>query len=182
MAVSKKRKPSVSKWKPLPEDVVAYETAVESAAKLRLAHSLLTDVISDLRNVPNDREFDMLLILPRAVDKAQSKMVELYRELRRKDEPEPEPKPVLTPTDSKRCQADVPGNGPFTLGGEIGDPKNGYRTRCKNRPTWVATEKKPGPDGLKGSMALCDLCKSMMEQQMPGDCSFGRLSKEKKES
>lgn len=67
------------------------------------------------------------------------------------------PKP-LEPPDYERCQADMPGNGPFTVGGPIGDPKNGYRTRCKNLPSVIATEKRPGEDGRIGSMSLCVDC------------------------
>lgn len=74
----------------------------------------------------------------------------------------------LEPPDTERCQADVPGNGPFTMGGEIGNPRNGYRVRCKNKPQWIATEKKPGPDGLTGSMSLCAECAVVLEKQMPG--------------
>ena len=64
----------------------------------------------------------------------------------------------LEPVDLKRCQADVPGNGPFTMGGEIGNPKDGYRVRCKNEPTVIATENQPGEDGRIGSMSLCRDC------------------------
>ncbi len=67
------------------------------------------------------------------------------------------PKP-LEPVDRERCQADVPGPGPFTVGGEIGDPRNGYRVRCKNKPTVIATENQPGEDGRIGSMSLCRDC------------------------
>jgi hypothetical protein len=82
----------------------------------------------------------------------------------------------LEPPDPKRCQADVPGNGPLTMGGEIGDPRNVYRVRCKNKPRWIATEKKPGPDGQVGSMSLCDECAAVMEKQMPGHASFALIS------
>lgn len=82
----------------------------------------------------------------------------------------------LEPPDLDRCQADVPGNGPFTMGGEIGNPRNGYRVRCKNRPRWIAVEKKPGPDGQVGSMSLCDECAAIMEKQMPGHASFALIS------
>ena len=75
----------------------------------------------------------------------------------------------LTPPDKERCQADVIGNGPFTMGGEIGDPKNGYRIRCKNVPTVIATENKPGSDGLIGSMSLCDECKQVFMRLLGED-------------
>lgn len=73
----------------------------------------------------------------------------------------------MTPPDLKRCQADIPGNGPFTMGGSIGDPRNGYRVRCDNTPTAVVTEIQNGSDGLKGSMALCDRCLGVFKEQ-PG--------------
>lgn len=81
----------------------------------------------------------------------------------------------LIPPDPKQCQAEVPGNGPFTMGGEIGDPRNGYRVRCKNKPTWIATEKKPGADGFTGSMSLCEACKAAMEKQLPGYANFTEI-------
>lgn len=68
-----------------------------------------------------------------------------------------------------RCQADVPGNGPFTIGGEIGDPRNGYRVRCKNKPTVIVTERDYGPDGEKGSMSLCKNCLAAFFFQMGAD-------------
>jgi len=64
----------------------------------------------------------------------------------------------LTPPDLERCQAYVPGNGPFTMGGYIGDPRDGYRVRCESKPTVIVTEVAPASDGHKGSMALCDEC------------------------
>jgi hypothetical protein len=72
----------------------------------------------------------------------------------------------LVPPDLERCQAEKPGNGPFIIGGKIGDPKNGYRTRCSNRPTVIATEKKPGSDGRRGSMSICDECLPYLIRQM----------------
>lgn len=73
----------------------------------------------------------------------------------------------LTPPDLKRCQADVPGNGPLTMGGEIGDPRNGYRVRCDNAPAAIVVEIADGSDGQKGSMSLCGGCLEVFEKQ-PG--------------
>jgi len=75
----------------------------------------------------------------------------------------------MIPPDLSRCQADVPGNGPFTMGGKIGNPRNGYRVRCENKPAVIATEKKPGPDGLTGSMSLCASCHVAMLRQLGPD-------------
>lgn len=72
----------------------------------------------------------------------------------------------LIPPDRDRCQADVPTQGPFQLGGEIGDPNNGYRRRCRNAPAWIATETRPGRDGLRGSMSLCEGCKAAFVRQV----------------
>ena len=76
---------------------------------------------------------------------------------------------MLTPPDKERCQADVPGNGPFTIGGKIGDPRNGYRVRCENKPTVIVTERKPGTDGLRGSMSLCANCLAALYEQHDAD-------------
>ena len=75
----------------------------------------------------------------------------------------------LTPPDESQCQALVPGEGPFTTGGKIGNPRNGYRIRCENKPTVIAIENKPGPDGLIGSMSLCDDCQKEFLRQLGED-------------
>lgn len=76
----------------------------------------------------------------------------------------------LTPPDLKQCQAEKPnGNSFMTLGGRPG------MERCKNKPKWIATEKKPGPDGLTGSMSLCAGCRKVMEKQMPNYANFEKI-------
>lgn len=72
----------------------------------------------------------------------------------------------LTPPDLERCQANKPGPGPFVMGGETGDPRNGWRVRCRNVPTLIATERRAGPDGQRGSMALCDECTAALKSQL----------------
>lgn len=52
------------------------------------------------------------------------------------------------------------------MGGHIGDPRNGYRVRCDNKPTVIAIEKTPGDDGERGSMSLCDECLEAMDKQV----------------
>lgn len=67
----------------------------------------------------------------------------------------------LDPPDFERCQALFQLYRPFVMGGPV-------RTweRCHNRPHWLVTERKPGPDGQKGSMTMCDGCaKVFIEQQ-----------------
>lgn len=73
-------------------------------------------------------------------------------------------KKALTPPDLERCQADVPNGYTFmTLGGRPG------LERCKNKPTVIVSETKPGKDGQKGSMSLCDGCLAVLRKQMPRD-------------
>lgn len=79
------------------------------------------------------------------------------------------PRPPLVKPDLDRCQAEKPGNGPFILGGEIGDPRNGYRVRCRSKPTVIARERQPGEDGRRGSMSLCNDCKRAFIDQLGSD-------------
>ena len=84
----------------------------------------------------------------------------------------------MIPPDLKQCQADKPTGGPFILGGEIGDPRNGYRIRCRNEPTVIAIENEPGEDGKRGSMSLCDRCKAAAIKQLGESfASFAKLEK-----
>lgn len=64
---------------------------------------------------------------------------------------------ALTPVDLGRCQAEKPGNGPFIMGGAIGDPRNGYRVRCDAVPSVVVREKS-STGGAPGAMSLCRDC------------------------
>lgn len=90
---------------------------------------------------------------------------------------------ALIPPDRTRCQAMIPGNGPFTMGGFIGDPRDGYRVRCENKPVAVITERKPGPDGLCGSMSVCDRCKTKFIEYYGKDyATFKTIRVRKKEA
>lgn len=71
----------------------------------------------------------------------------------------------LTPPDYECCQAEKPGNGPFTVGGSIGNPKNGYRVRCESKPRVIVTEREPAEDGSRGSMSLCEDCLTVFYKQ-----------------
>lgn len=64
----------------------------------------------------------------------------------------------LTPPDFERCQAcpNVARHSPFSLG-PMPTP-----VRCDSRPVWLAVETKPGDDGLRGSMTLCQPCAELM--------------------
>lgn len=77
----------------------------------------------------------------------------------------------LIPPDRKQCQAEKPnGNTFMTLGGVPG------LERCKNKPSVIATERKPGEDGLRGSMSLCSDCfTKLIEQQGPMFATFRKL-------
>jgi hypothetical protein len=67
----------------------------------------------------------------------------------------------LTPPDRERCQAEKPnGNSFMTLGGRPG------RERCASPPTVIAYETKPGVDGRKGSMSLCEACQEVAIKQL----------------
>lgn len=60
----------------------------------------------------------------------------------------------LIPPDLKQCQAEkTTGDSFMTIGG-----RPGKMERCKAVPTVVVRERKPGEDGRRGSMSLCDSC------------------------
>lgn len=67
----------------------------------------------------------------------------------------------LAPPDLKQCQT-IHRTGAF----QFGPP--GER-RCTNKPTWIATERKLGKDGQRGSMSLCVDCMLIMEKQLGKD-------------
>ncbi len=66
----------------------------------------------------------------------------------------------LEPPDRDRCQAEIHSYNAFVMGGPTRQVK-----RCDNKPTVIAKETEPGPDGLKGSMSLCDDCKPKLVEQ-----------------
>ena len=88
--------------------------------------------------------------------------------------------------DFQQCQAEKPGAGPFTVGGKIGNPRNGYRVRCEDLPTVVVTENQPGPDGKRGSMSLCASCHQALVDQLGADFAtakpIGRIRKKVRRS
>ena len=47
--------------------------------------------------------------------------------------------------------------------------------RCSNVPTVVATEIKPGDDGARGSMSLCDECRAVFVRKYPRRASFRKV-------
>ena len=63
-------------------------------------------------------------------------------------------KPALIPPDPERCQAELTTYNPFVMGGSVRQTE-----RCKNKPGYLVSEVKPGKDGRKGAMSLCDECK-----------------------
>jgi len=58
----------------------------------------------------------------------------------------------LIPPDHARCQAEERPGGPYSFMTIGPIPK---MERCTAKPVCIATELKPGKDGLKGSMSLC---------------------------
>jgi hypothetical protein len=66
----------------------------------------------------------------------------------------------LIPPDMKQCQTEIRSYQPFIMGGPVRQV-----TRCKKKPSWLATEKDPGPDGKHGSMTLCTSCKGILVMQ-----------------
>lgn len=68
----------------------------------------------------------------------------------------------LTPPDLTRCQAMITTHRPFILGG---NPRK--TERCDNVPTVIVTENKPGKDGSKGSMSLCESCLDVISEENP---------------
>jgi hypothetical protein len=69
----------------------------------------------------------------------------------------------LEAVDHMRCQADIKSAyNPWVMGGDVG----GKWGRCTEKPTWYVREVKPGKDGRKGAMALCDSCKVICEKQV----------------
>lgn len=75
---------------------------------------------------------------------------------------------ALTPPDLERCQAEMSnGVNAFTLGGRR------EMVRCSAKPTVLVKEKKPGEDGLLGSMTLCTSCLiQFMMQKCPTPDEF----------
>ena len=71
----------------------------------------------------------------------------------------------LIPPDSTRCQCFItPAHGPFRFG-----PRS-KPEQCSNLTTFIATEKKPGADGEKGSMSICLSCyMELVKQIAAGD-------------
>ena len=76
------------------------------------------------------------------------------------------------PVDIEQCQAKVP-NGNMFMTFSV-EPRI---IRCKNKPTWIAVERKEQPNG-RGAMAICDSCKNMCEAQAPSLASFQMIEEE----
>jgi hypothetical protein len=65
----------------------------------------------------------------------------------------------LIPPDPNQCQALIQEGSFMTLG-----PRPWVR--CTSKPTVIATERKAGSDGERGSMSLCDSCKGAMIEKL----------------
>lgn len=76
---------------------------------------------------------------------------------------------MITPPDPKRCQCEITeAYSPFDFGMK-------YPERCKNAPTVIAFEAKPGDDGFTGSMSLCATCQEAFERQRPGYATYEKV-------
>jgi hypothetical protein len=78
--------------------------------------------------------------------------------------------------DIKQCQAEIPITSFMTMGGAI---YPSYK-RCKNKPTFIATERKP-QKGYKnrGSMSLCEDCKDVAIKQLGKNYAIFKTIKRK---
>lgn len=79
----------------------------------------------------------------------------------------------LIPPDLKRCQCMKRSGGFFSFG-----PPGEWR-QCDKAPRWIATEKKapPGKGKRRGSMALCDGCRKILEMKQPGYATFKKIER-----
>jgi hypothetical protein len=86
--------------------------------------------------------------------------------------PAKKPLKPLEPVDHARCQADVKSAyNPWIMGGDVG----GKWGRCKNKATWYVREVKPGSDGRRGAMSLCDSCKPICDGRRGAEVTFEPL-------
>jgi hypothetical protein len=49
--------------------------------------------------------------------------------------------------------------------------------RCTEPPVWLATEAELSADGYMSSMALCDGCRQLIEEEAQIPCLFKRIPK-----
>lgn len=68
------------------------------------------------------------------------------------------------PTDT-RCMATRPLPG----ADQVTSPLYGARERCKATAVLYATQRKPGPNGQRGMMKLCDACWQILVAQLGAD-------------
>lgn len=80
--------------------------------------------------------------------------------------------PPLIPPDSKRCQTEWQGGSFMTFG-----PRP--MIRCDKTPVVIATEIKADEYGRHGSMSLCGEHMDVIQQKMPGVCTFKLIAQRK---
>ena len=79
-----------------------------------------------------------------------------------------QPAVKLTPPDLKQCQANhLEGAWPDAAHFMVIGPRR--LVRCTEKAMFVVTEKRPGKDGVIGSMSLCNKCLARFLDQMGGD-------------
>lgn len=71
----------------------------------------------------------------------------------------------LIPPDRDQCQAETHQRAPFM---QMGGPPVRV-TRCANMPIVIATERKAGAGGKRGSMSLCGACLQIATKQLGSD-------------
>ena len=81
--------------------------------------------------------------------------------------------------DLAQCEAEKPNlkYNPFGLGHGLDSSQR--MLRCTPKPTYIATEVKPGPDGEIRTMSLCDDCKKVCERDLKGLVAFAPIPEAK---
>jgi len=72
----------------------------------------------------------------------------------------------LIPVDKKQCQAEqAEGCHPTATNFMVLGPAQWVR--CKNKPIWIATQKKPNKEDSRiGKMSLCDDCRKILIKKL----------------
>lgn len=100
------------------------------------------------------------VVLERALDHATGQLAGV-RDVLEFERAERAPKPIK-PLDFGRCQAEISNGVTFmTLGGRK------EMIRCDRKPANIVEEIRPGKDGQRGHMTLCESCSAVFRAQNP---------------
>ena len=80
----------------------------------------------------------------------------------------------LVPPDRVRCQAEIREGGSFM---QLG--RHAFQ-RCASAPTVIVRETKPGRDGRRGSMSLCQSCLDVFKERFPAWAETFKVTEIKK--